>query len=252
MLSSCTTPAVETTTSTIPPTTTSTSTSTSLLETTTTTVANDPGDGPTGEDLAGAIFTNTAAASFSAHTEVIVSRDAEGTQPTVSSIIDTVYQRDPSAVLLEIVLNGTQTSVTLYEGAAWLKQDGVWVQSPLADQVVSLASVSLLSPATVNVVLPALDEVGEEEIAGRATIHYAGGTEVFDTLVDVSTDLNLAEFTDLEYASIDIWVDKAGFLSKAEYRFGGTRGEAAFPEYYVATFELVAFDLDTEIEPPGR
>lgn len=248
-LSSCTTPTVETTTTTLAPTTTTT---TAVTTTTTTTVVTaDPGDGPTGEDLAGAVFANTAIQSFSAHTEVLVSRDREGTQPTVSSVIDTVYQRDPSAVLLEIVLNGNPTSVTLYEGAAWIKQGDEWTQSALADQVVSLASVSLLSPETVGVILPSLEEIGEEEIAGRPAVRYSGGPEVFTTLVDVSTDLNLAEFTDLEYATIDIWVDKAGFLAKADYRFGGTRGEAAFAEYYVATFELTEFDLDVEIEQPG-
>lgn len=226
-------------------------TTTTLALTTTTAVALDTGDGPTGEDLAGEVFSNTLVDSFAAHTEVRVSRDPEGTQPTVSSTIDTVYQRDPSAVALEIQLNETLFSVVLIDGEAWLNRDGVWEQNPLAEQAVSLASVSLLSPETVGVILPALAEVGEEEVAGRPAVHFQGGPEVFDVLVDVSTDLNLAEFTDLEYATIDIWIDKAGFLSRAEYRFGGTRGEAAFPEYYVATFALTGFDLDTNIVSPA-
>lgn len=229
--------------------TTSTTTTTTLAPTSTTIVL-DAGDGPTGEDLAGAVFSNTLLDSFAAHTEVLVSRDAEGTQPTVSSTIDTLYQRDPSAVALDILLNGTTFSVILIDDEAWLNRDGVWEQNPLAEQVVSLASVSLLSPESVGVILPALSDVGEEEVAGRPAVHYQGGAEVFDVLVDVSAELNLAEFTDLEYATIDLWVDKAGFLSKAEYRFGGTRGEAAFPEYYVATFALTEFDLVTNIVSP--
>jgi len=249
LLGACTSTSTDTTSA--PTTSTSVAPTTTTLAPTTTTTVLDVGDGPTGEDLAGAVFSNTLVASFAAHTEVLVSRDADGTQPTVSSTIDTVYQRDPSAVALEIRLNETLFSVVLIDDEAWLNQGGVWEQNPLAEQAVSLASVSLLSPETVGVILPALSDVGEEEVAGRPAVHYQGGAEVFDVLVDVSTDLNLAEFTDLEYATIDIWVDKAGFMSKAEYRFGGTRGEAAFPEYYVATFALTEFDLDTVIVRPS-
>ena len=246
-LAACSTTAATTTTApttTLPPTTTTSST-------TTTTIAPDVGDDPTSTDLAGAIFELTTINSVRTHTDVQLANDPEGTQVAIHSVIDAAYTRTPDAVSVDVTIDESQNvSVIGIEGRYFLNQGSGWAEQPLARQLLSLASPSLLAPETVAVILPLLDELDEEEVAGRATVHYQGGPEALQALINATDDPTFAAFTEIEYATIDLWVDKSGFLAKAIYEFGGVRAAAPDPEYYTATFEILEYDGDVTIESP--
>ncbi len=251
ILAGCSTTAAPTTTAappspTVPPTTTTmpaTTTSTALLP--------NVGDGPSGTDLAGAVFAKTTLDTFRTHTDVRLADNPDGSDPLVRSVIDAAYQRSPDAVSVSIAIDGAGNFEIIGVGERYFLDDGTgWAEEPLARQILSLASTSLLAPETVAVILPLLDEIGEEDVAGRTAVHYQGGPETLEVLLNATDDPAFASFTDIEYAAIDLWVDKAGFLAKAVYDFGGVRAAAAGPEYYLATFEILEYDPELTIELP--
>ena len=242
-----------TTTSTIgtPTTTIPATTTTSPPATTTTSLLPSAGDGPSGTDLAGAVFGKTTLDTFRSHTDVRLANNPDGSAPVVQSVIDAAYQRSPDAVAVDVVIDGSrQFAIIGVEERYFLDAGTGWAEEPLARQLLSLASTSLLAPETVSVILPLLDEVGEEDVAGRTTVHYRGGPETLEVLLNASEDPAFASFTTIEYAAIDLWVDKAGFLAKAIYDFGGVRASATAPEYYLATFEILEYDAELTIELP--
>lgn len=250
MLAACS--GTASTTTTVAPTTTLPAiTTTTAAPTTTTAPPSDTGDDPTSADLAGAIFELTTLNSFRTHTEVELANDPEGTRPVIHSVIDSAYTRNPDAVSVEISINDTQnTSIIGIEGRYFLNEGTTWKEEALAQRLLSLASPSLLAPETVAVILPLLDEIGDEEVAGRAVVHYQGGPAALQSLINATDDPTFASFTEIEYATIDLWVDKAGFLARAIYEFGGVRAAAPDPEYYTATFEILEYDGDVTIESP--
>ncbi|MDH3307856.1 MAG: hypothetical protein OEO77_10100 [Acidimicrobiia bacterium] len=242
MTAACTTATVTTTTGPAP-------TTTAPIATTTTFA--DAGDDTSVEFDAEAVFEATGAGTFRSKTAVQVSRDPEGSDVVVRSTIDASYQRNPSAIQAAIVIEGQLAVEVIRIGETyWLNEGGAWRTDPLGEQVLELASVSVLAPSAVRRARPSLEDLGPEMVNGRPTTHYRGGAEQLAVILSVSGDERLAGFTTIDTATIDLWVEDAGFVVKADYEFGGIRQGAAAPEFYAATFELYDFDGGFTIEAP--
>lgn len=243
-------PSIDTTTS------PSVTTSTTEPEATTTTVVPVLGDGVAGLELADVVFGASRAERFRATTEIVSAADEDEQEIVFASFLQAAYQREPAGVEISVQTSGAgggdvDIDIVAVDASYWVREaGGDWKQDPAAAQLLSLASVSLLSPSALDVVLPVLDEVGEEEVAGRPALHVQGGVQALEVFMAATGVQDLNAFRDLEYASIDLWIDFAGFVSKAEYRFGGVKAATLEPEYYRASFELAGFDEDFTISPP--
>ncbi|NND01315.1 MAG: hypothetical protein HKN91_00875 [Acidimicrobiia bacterium] len=235
-----------------------TSAPTTTTEATTTTMAPVPvlGEGVESLDLAAEVFGASRVDRFRADTEIVSSRDEAETEVIFASNIAAAYQRQPAGIELSVKTTGAGASdidvqIVALDESYWVRQaGGQWDQDPAAASLLSLASVSLLSPATLEVILPVLDEVGEEEVAGRPAIHVTGGIEELEVFLTATGVQDLNSFSELTIGSIDLWLDRSGFVSRAEYRFGGVMAATLATEYYRATFELSDFDGAFEIMVP--
>ena len=241
-----------------PAVTTAVSSTTTVAPTTTTTVTTtlppvvvipDPGDGPVVVDPSGEVFDATDLARFRSSTSVLLSRDEAGTDVIIESTIAAAYVREPEAIEATVSSSDVVVSVVGIGEQFWLNQGDGWELNPLAQQLLALASVTALAPDSLDSVLADLTDIGIESVGGRPAVHYQGGATDVQTWLGASPELD--QFSELETGTIDVWVDEAGFVSKADYAFGGTRVNSSATEYYRATFELFDFDADFEITAPG-
>lgn len=260
LVAACSASATTTTVATTVPTpTVPTVTSTAApASTTTTTEAPEPvlADGVEGLDLAKEVFDASRVERFRARTEIVSSSDAEESAILLASYIDGAYERTPAGVQLAVQTAGAgsgnvDVEIIAVGDDAWVRTaEGDWEQDRTALQLLALANVSLLSPASLEIILPVLDEVGEEEVAGRPAVHLQGGVDELQAFLSANGVRDLNAFNELTEGSIDLWLDRAGFVSKAEYRFGGVIASTLATEYYRASFELSDFDGDFNITPP--
>ncbi len=237
---------------TAPSSTTTEPTTTTSLPTTTlppVVVIPDAGDGPIADNPAGEVFDVTDLSRFRSSTGILLSRDQAGLDVIIESTIAASYVREPEAVEATIASRDAVLSIISIGDEFWLNQGEGWDLSPVADQVLGLTSVTALTPDGLESVLAELTDVGIESVGGRPALHYQGGVTDVQTWLGGSPELD--QFSELETGSIDVWVDEAGFVSKADYAFGGTRVNSSATEYYRATFELFDFDGDFEITAPG-
>ncbi len=226
--------------------------------TTTTTEALAPvfSDGVEGLDLAAAVFDNSRVERFKARTEIVSSSDPEEAIILLGSFVDSAYQRSPAGVQVAVKTAGAgggdvDVEIIALGDDAWVRTaGGPWDQDQAGLQLLALANVSLLSPASLEIILPVLEEVGEEEIAGRPTIHLQGGVDELQSFLSANGVQDLNAFNELTEGTINLWLDRSGFVSKAEYRFGGVVASTLATEYYRASFELSDFDGDFEITAP--
>lgn len=208
-------------------------------------------------DRADVVFDAIGIDGFRSTSSVLASADPEQTEIILQSEIQSAYQRTPAAVemLLETAGAGvasTSLELRAIEEAFWVRQDGGdWASEPSLAPLLSLANVSLLSPEALETVLPVLEEVGQEEVGGRQALHVRGGMEPLRVFLSAAGVSDLNRFSELQFGEIDLWLDLAGFVSKAEYRFGGVRAVDLQTEYYRAGFELSGFDEPVSVEPPG-
>lgn len=224
----------------------------------TTTEAPEPvlADGVEGLDLAKEVFDASRVERFRARTEVVSSSDAEESAILLASYIDGTYQRSPAGVQIAVQTAGAgggdvDVEIIAVGDDAWFRESGgEWEQDRTALQLLALANVSLLSPASLEIILPVLDEVGEEEVAGRPTVHLRGGVDELRAFLTANEVQDLNAFSELTGGTIDLWLDRSGFVSKAEYRFSGVVASTLATEYYRASFELSDFDGDFEITAP--
>ena len=233
-------------------------TPTTVPATTTTSGPPEPvlADGVEGLDLAKEVFDASRVERFRARTEIVSSSDAEESAILLASYIDGRYQRSPAGVQIAVQTAGAgsgdvDVEIIAVGDDAWTRTaEGEWEQDRTALQLLALANVSLLSPASLEIILPVLEEVGEEEVAGRPAIHLQGGVDELQAFLSANGVQDLNAFNELTEGTIDLWLDRAGFVSKAEYRFGGVIASTLATEYYRASFELSDFDGDFEITAP--
>lgn len=231
------------------PTTTVGSTSTPPSGPTTTgVVVPDEGDGPAADPPSGDVFVSTDLERFRSSTEILLSRDESGTDVIISSNIASAYSREPASIEATITSGERVAHVIGIGETFWIDDGSGWQQNPAAEQVLGLTSVTALTPDSLTPVLAQLTDVGVEDVNGRPATHYQGGTSDVQTWLGGSPELD--QFSSLDIGSIDVWIDEAGFVSKAAYAFGGTRLNSSVTEYYRASFELYDFDGDFEITPP--
>ena len=211
-------------------------------------VEPDEGDGrpqvlPTGE-----VFTATDVQRFRSATSLVLSRDEAGEDVVIATTVDASYVREPDSIEAIIVADGREVGVIGINGTFWIEQGGEWSVDPIAEQVLSLTSVTALAPESLGAVLDGLDEVGIEDVNGRPATHFRG--DVSDIEAWLGDTSEVAQFGSLDVGQIDIWIDDAGFMSKAAYVFGGVRANSSATEFYSVSFEMFDFDADFEIVAP--
>lgn len=252
VLGACT-PAATTTTSsvdastTIPPSTLAAVTTVAGNSSTTSLGQPDTGD-PEAVRPTGDVFVNTDLARFRSSTDILLSRDEAGTDVIISSNVQAAYLRSPESIEATITSGDRVAHVIGIDNQFWIDDGTGWQENPAAGQLLSLTSVTALTPETLAPILDQLTNVGIEDVNGRPAIHYQGGTADIQTWLGGSPELD--QFSTLDLGSIDVWIDDAGFVTKAEYVFGGTRLNSSATEYYRAAFELYDFDAEFEIVPP--
>lgn len=247
LVSACSSAVTTTTVAPQPPTTVG-STSTLPGSTTTAVIVPDEGDGPGAAPPSGDVFVSTGLERFRSSTEILLSRDEAGTDVIISSNIASAFSREPASIEATITSGERVAHVIGIGETFWIDDGSGWQENPAAEQVLSLTSVTALTPDSLTPVLAELTDVGVEDVNGRPATHYQGGTSDVQTWLGGSPELD--QFSSLDIGSIDVWIDEAGFVSKAAYAFGGTRLNSSVTEYYRASFELYDFDGDFEIKPP--
>ena len=243
-----TTTAIDTATTvpptTLPPMTLATSTTVAGDSSTTSVIQPDPEVArPTGD-----VFVNTDLERFRSSTDILLSRDEAGADVIISSTVEAAYLRSPESIEATITSGEQVAHVIGIDDRFWIDDGTGWQENPAAGQLLSLTSVTALTPETLAPVLDQLTNVGVEDVNGRPAIHYQGGTADIQTWLGGSPELD--QFSTLDIGSIDVWIDDAGFVTKAKYVFGGTRLNSSATEYYRAAFELFDFDAEFEIVPP--
>ncbi len=253
VLGACT-PAATTTTSVVetsiivPPTTAAAPTTVPDNPSTTSTVQPTTGDGPQTAGPTGDVFLKTDLERFRSSTDILLSRDEAGDDVIISSSVEAAYVRSPESIEATITSGERVAHVIGIDNRFWLDDGTGWQETPAAAQLLSLTSVTALTPETLAPILDQLTNVGVEDVNGRPAIHYQGGTADIQTWLGGSPELD--QFSTLDVGSIDVWIDEAGFVTKAAYVFGGTRLNSSATEYYRAAFELLDFDGEFEIVPP--
>lgn len=245
------TPAATTTTASIAPTASTMATTTTVLNPSplTTTSSVDSTVVQTEVEPTGDIFLKTELERFRSATEILLSRDEAGSDVIISSSVAAAYVREPEGIEATIT-SGDQVAHVIGIGETFWIDDGAgWQENAAAEELLSLTSVTALTPDTLAPILGRLTNVGVEDLNGRSATHYQGGTGDVQAWLGGSPELD--QFAVLDVGSIDVWVDEAGFVSKASYVFGGTRINSSATEFYRATFELFDFDADFEIKPPA-
>lgn len=240
--------AVTTTTTPPPPTTIGATSPVPPGPTTSSVVVPDEGDGPGTASPSGDVFVSTDLERFRSSTEILLSRDEAGNDVIISSNIASAYSRDPESIEATVTSGERVAQVIGIGETFWIDDGSGWQENRAAEQVLSLTSVTALTPDSLLPVLAQLTDVGVEDVNGRPATHYQGGTSDVQTWLGGSPELD--QFSSLDIGSIDVWIDEAGFVSKAAYVFGGTRLNSSVTEYYRASFELYDFDGDFEIKPP--
>lgn len=179
-----------------------------------------------------------------------MSRDRDATDIVVASSIDAAFVREPAALEAVITADAESVSLIAVDGEYWLDQGNGFEPNPLAAQLLSVTSVTALAPETITEILDDLENLGSEEVEGRAATHYRGGIDDVEAWLSVAPEVG--QFDTLEVGSIDVWIDdEAAFVVKAEYALGGVRANSTATEYYVATFTLYDFDGDFEVVSPS-
>ncbi len=250
LASACSTQTATTTTTAVA-TASTIATTTSVLTAAPTTTASpvDSTVPPTEAKPTGDIFLNTELERFRSATEILLSRDEAGSDVIISSSIAAAYVREPESIEATVT-SGDQVAHVIGIGETFWIDDGAgWQENAAAEQLLSLTSVTALTPDTLGPILLRLTNVGVEELNGRQATHYQGG--IADVRAWLGGSPELDQFAVLDLGSIDVWVDEAGFVSKAAYVFGGTRVNSSATEFYRATFELFDFDADFEVNPPA-
>lgn len=241
-----TTPVVDTST-TVPPTTLAASTTVPGNASTTSLTQPDPA-GPEAARPTGDVFVKTDLERFRSSTDILLSRDEAGLDVIISSSIEAAYVRSPESIEATITSGERVAHVIGIDNQFWIDDGTGWQENPAASQLLSLTSVTALTPETLAPILDQLTNVGVEDVNGRPAIHYQGGTADIQTWLGGSPELD--QFSTLDVGSIDVWIDDTGFVTKAAYVFGGTRLNSSATEYYRAAFELFDFDAEFEIVPP--
>ena len=253
MLGACTSAATTTTqvvdtTVVVPPTTVAESTTIPGSGSTTTLGQPTAGDGPEATRPTGDVFLKTDLERFRSSTDILLSRDEAGVDVIISSSVGAAYVRSPESIEATITSGERVAHVIGIDNTFWIDDGTGWQETPAAAQLLSLTSVTALTPETLAPILDQLTNVGVEDVNGRPAVHYQGGTTDIQTWLGGSPELD--QFSTLDVGSIDVWIDEAGFVTKAIYVFGGTRLNSSATEYYRAAFELFDFDADFEIVPP--
>lgn len=242
-----TTPVVDTSII-VPPTTAAASTTVPDIASTTSLVQPAPGDGPEAAGPTGDVFLKTDLERFRSSTDILLSRDEAGNDVIISSSVEAAYVRSPESIEATITSGERVAHVIGIDNTFWIDDGTGWQETPAAAQLLGLTSVTALTPETLAPILDQLTNVGVEDVNGRPAIHYQGGTADIQTWLGGSPELD--QFSTLDVGSIDVWIDEAGFVTKAAYVFGGTRLNSSATEYYRAAFELLDFDAEFEIVPP--
>lgn len=252
MLGACTSAATTTTpvadTTIVVPPTTAAPTAVPGSASTTTLVQATSGDGPESARPTGDVFVKTDLERFRSSTDILLSRDEAGVDVIISSSVEAAYVRSPESIEATITSGERVAHVIGIDDTFWIDDGTGWQETPAAAQLLSLTSVTALTPETLAPILDQLTNVGVEDVNGRSAVHYQGGTADIQTWLGGSPELD--QFSTLDIGSIDVWIDEAGFVTKAVYVFGGTRLNSSATEYYRAAFELFDFDAEFEIAPP--
>ncbi|MDH5422455.1 MAG: hypothetical protein OEY55_11685, partial [Acidimicrobiia bacterium] len=172
MLGACTSPATTTTpvvdTTIVVPPTMAASTTVPDSASTTPPVQPTSGDGPESARPTGDVFVKTDLERFRSSTDILLSRDEAGVDVIISSSVEAAYVRSPESIEATITSGERVAHVIGIEDTFWIDDGTGWQETPAAAQLLSLTSVTALTPETLAPILDQLTNVGVEDVNGRS------------------------------------------------------------------------------------
>lgn len=122
--------------------------------------------------------------------------------------VEGAYIKEPPTeeITMQIAENGeTQTFTTLLvDGLRYMRSGEMVVQT--IDARMNLQELTLIQPGDATMLDQRFEQLGEEFVNGRETIHYRGGPDAVPT---GGTTGDTFDVTGIDSARIDLWIDRA-------------------------------------------